>query len=188
MTVLPQMLGRGDGIIVNISSIGGKVAVPHLLPYTASKFAVTGFSQGLHAELRGKGIHVLTVCPGLMRTGSHLNALFSGDAPREYQWFSLLANLPGLSATAQGAARKIVSAIVSGATEISITPQAVLASRVSQVLPELTACLTAATSRLLPNSGANGSAVRRGGEVRDLELKPASKIGMRAAQRYNQVG
>jgi NAD(P)-dependent dehydrogenase (short-subunit alcohol dehydrogenase family) len=188
MTVLPQMLGRGDGIIVNISSIGGKVAVPHLLPYTASKFAVTGFSQGLHAELRGKGIHVLTVCPGLMRTGSHLNALFSGDAPREYQWFSLLANLPGLSATAQGAARKIVSAIVSGATEISITPQAVLASRVAQVFPELTAYLTAATSRLLPNSGANGAAVRRGGEVRDLELKPATRIGSRAAQRYNQVG
>ena len=188
MTVLPQMLGRGNGTIVNISSIGGKVAVPHLLPYTASKFAATGFSQGLHAELRGKGIHVLTVCPGLMRTGSHLNALFSGDAPREYQWFSLLANLPGLSATAKGAARKIVSAIVSGATEISITPQAVVASRVAQVFPELTACLASATSRLLPNSGANGSAVRRGREVRELELKPASKIGSRAAQRYNQVG
>jgi short-subunit dehydrogenase len=188
MAVLPQMLGRGDGTIVNISSIGGKVAVPHLLPYTASKFAVTGFSQGLHAELRGKGIHVLTVCPGLMRTGSHLNALFSGDAPREYQWFSLLANLPGLSSTAQGAARKIVSAIISKSTEVSITPQAVLASRVSQIFPELTACLASAASRLLPNSGADGSAVRRGGEVRSLELKPAAKIGSRAAQRYNQVG
>jgi short-subunit dehydrogenase len=188
MTVLPQMLHRGDGTIVNISSIGGKVAVPHLLPYTASKFAVTGFSQGLHAELRAKGIHVLTVCPGLMRTGSYLNALFSGDAPREYQWFSLLANLPGVSGTAKGAARKIVSAVTSGATEISITPQAVIASRVSQVLPELTACLASATSRFLPKSGPNGSAVRRGGEVRELELKPASKIGSRAAQRYNQVG
>lgn len=188
LTVLPQMLGRRDGTIVNISSLGGKVAVPHLLPYTTSKFAATGFSQGLHAELRAKGIHVLTVCPGLMRTGSHLNVLFSGDAPREYRWFSLLANLPGVSATAQGAAHKIVNAVISRATEISIAPQAVVASRVSQVLPELTACLASATSRLLPNSGVNDSAVRRGGEVRDLELKPASKIGSRAAQRYNQVG
>ncbi len=188
MTVLPQMLARGDGTIVNISSVGGKIALPHLLPYTASKFAVTGFSQGLHAELRQKGIHVLTVCPGLMRTGSHLNALFSGDAPREYRWFSLLANLPGVSASARQAARKIVSAVISRSTEIAITPQAIFACRVSQAMPGLTACLVSATNRLLPRSETTASPVRRGGEVRDLELKPASKIGWRAAQHYNQVG
>ncbi|HEY5254876.1 MAG TPA: SDR family NAD(P)-dependent oxidoreductase [Acidobacteriaceae bacterium] len=188
MAVLPQMLGRGHGMIVNISSVGGKVAVPHLLPYSASKFAVTGFSQGLHAELRAKGIHVLTVCPGLMRTGSHLNALFSGDATREYRWFSLLANLPGISASAQDAAQRIVSAVVSKSTEISITPQATIASRVLQTVPELTACVISVTNRLLPNGGANGSAARRGAEVRDLELAPASKIGWRAAQHYNQIG
>ncbi len=188
MTVLPQMLARGDGTIVNISSVGGKVAVPHLLPYTSSKFAVTGFSQGLHAELRQKGIHVLTVCPGLMRTGSHLNALFSGDAPREYRWFSLLANLPGISASAQQAARKIVSAVISRSAEIAITPQAIFASRASQVMPGLTACLIAGGNRLLPQSGTKDSTVRRGGEVRDLELKPASAIGWKAAQHYNQVG
>ena len=188
MMVLPQMLGRGEGTIVNIASVGGKVAVPHLLPYTASKFAVTGFSQGLHAELRQKGIHVLTVCPGLMRTGSHLNALFSGDAPREYRWFSLLANLPGLSATAQDAARQIVTAVISRSTEIAITPQAIVAARVSQILPELTATLLSASNRFLPGSGPHGSAVRRGADVRELELSPASKIGWRAAQHYNQIG
>lgn len=188
MMVLPQMLSRGAGTIVNISSVGGKVAVPHLLPYSASKFAVTGFSQGLHAELRARGIHVLTVCPGLMRTGSHLNAFFSGDAPREYRWFSLLANLPGISASAQDAARKIVSAVASRSTEISITPQALFGSRVAQALPELTACLISIANRLLPIAGANGSAVRRGADVRDLELAPASKIGWRAAQHYNQIG
>jgi NAD(P)-dependent dehydrogenase (short-subunit alcohol dehydrogenase family) len=187
MLVLPQMLGRGEGTIVNISSVGGKVAVPHLLPYTASKFAVTGFSQGLHAELRAKGIHVLTVCPGLMRTGSHLNALFSGDASREYRWFSLLANLPGVSASAQDAAHRIVSAVISGSTEISITPQAIFASRAAQILPDATAFLLSTTNRFLPHAGAQGSAVRRGGEVRDLELAPAAKIGWRAAQHYNQV-
>ncbi|HTU50495.1 MAG TPA: SDR family NAD(P)-dependent oxidoreductase [Acidobacteriaceae bacterium] len=188
MMVLPQMLSRRDGVIVNISSVGGKVAVPHLLPYTASKFAVTGFSQGLHAELRAKGIHVLTVCPGLMRTGSHLNALFSGDAPREYRWFSLLANLPGVSSSAQDAARTIVSAVISKSTEISITPQATVVSRVSQVLPELTACLSSATNRFLPNPGPDGSPVRRGGEVRELELMPAATVGWSVAQHYNQIG
>jgi short-subunit dehydrogenase len=60
------MLDGQSGTIVNIASIGGKVAVPHMLSYTASKFAVVGFSQGLHLELRSKGVHVLTVCPGLM--------------------------------------------------------------------------------------------------------------------------
>ena len=79
LAVLPQMLERGEGAIVNISSIGGKVAFPHLLPYVASKFAITGWSQGLRAELAGKGIQVTTVCPGIMRTGSHIQALFAGD-------------------------------------------------------------------------------------------------------------
>ena len=55
LAVLPQMLERGKGAIVNISSIGGKIAFPHLLPYVASKFAMTGWSQGLRAELAGKG-------------------------------------------------------------------------------------------------------------------------------------
>ena len=74
--VLPHMLARhraGErraGAIVNIASIGGKFAMPHLLPYVASKFALVGLSEGLHAELRGRGIRVTTVCPGLMRTGS----------------------------------------------------------------------------------------------------------------------
>ena len=185
--VLPQMLERRNGTIVNIASIGGKVAVPHLLPYTASKFAVVGFSQGLDAELRSKGIHVLTVCPGLMRTGSHLNALFSGDAPREYSWFSLLANLPGLSATAQSAARKIVQAILSGETEIAITPQAILISRLSQTVPELTSLIMCLTNLLLPRAVRNGAGAQRGAEVRDLELMPASTIGMSAARRYNQL-
>ena len=55
---------RNRASIVNIGSVGGKVAVPHMLPYTASKFALVGFSEGLHAELRHKGVRVTTVCPG----------------------------------------------------------------------------------------------------------------------------
>ena len=121
LAVIPQMLARGEGNIVNIASIGGKLAVPHLLPYTASKFALAGFSQGLHAELRSKGIRVTTVCPGLMRTGSHIQAQFTGDREREYRWFSLGASLPLVSASAKSAARKILRATLSGATEIAIT-------------------------------------------------------------------
>ncbi|MEO6829001.1 MAG: SDR family NAD(P)-dependent oxidoreductase, partial [Acidobacteriaceae bacterium] len=141
LAALPQMLERQNGSIVNITSIGGKLAVPHMLPYSASKFAALGFSQGLHAELRGKGIRVTTVCPGLMRTGSHTQALFTGDREREYRWFSLSASLPWVSTSARAAARKIVRAAAEGRTEITITPQALLAATFAQALPEWTAML-----------------------------------------------
>ena len=60
------LAGTRRASIVNIASIGGKIAVPHMLPYSAAKFALVGFSEGLHAELRHKGIRVTTVChPGL---------------------------------------------------------------------------------------------------------------------------
>jgi NAD(P)-dependent dehydrogenase (short-subunit alcohol dehydrogenase family) len=75
---LPHMRRQGGGRIVNISSIGGRLAVPHMLPYSASKFALAGLSDGLRAELAHQKIAVTTVIPGLMRTGSPVNALFKG--------------------------------------------------------------------------------------------------------------
>ena len=61
LAVLPQMRARRSGHIVNITSIGGMVSVPHLLPYTCAKFAAVGLSKGLRAELGQEGIHVTTV-------------------------------------------------------------------------------------------------------------------------------
>ena len=66
LEVLPHMRRQGGGHIVNITSIGGKISVPHMLPYSAAKFAAVGFSEGLHAEVAAQGIKVLTVVPGLM--------------------------------------------------------------------------------------------------------------------------
>ncbi len=76
--IVPEMRLWGGGRIVNISSIGGKVAMPHFAPYSASKFALTGFSDAIRAELARDNIQVTTVVPGLMRTGSHVNAKFKG--------------------------------------------------------------------------------------------------------------
>jgi short-subunit dehydrogenase len=188
LAVLPQMLGRRSGTIVNITSIGGKVAVPHLLPYTASKFAAVGLSEGLHAELGDKGVHVLTVCPGLMRTGSHVNALFSGDAEREYRWFSLGASLPGVSTSAQRAARKIVRSVIARDTEIAITPQAIFASRLAPLSPELTGKAMSVMARMLPDASGGTSSPERGINVRGLELEPAKRLGWSAARRYNEIG
>ena len=75
--------------------------MPHLLPYSASKFALVGFSEGLRAELAKDGIRVTTVCPGLMRTGSPPNAAFKGRHREEYAWFALSDALPILSISAE---------------------------------------------------------------------------------------
>ncbi len=121
--------------LINISSIGGKIPVPHMLPYTAAKFAMTGFSEGLYAELKGKGIHVLTVCPGLMRTGGEDHAHFHGNVEAEEAWFKFLAKTPGISTTVEHASSKIFNALTQSRTEITITPQAYLGARYAGLFP-----------------------------------------------------
>ena len=186
LATLPQMIERRGGTIVNIASIGGKIAFPHLLPYSASKFALVGFSEGLHAEVRGKGIHVLTVCPGLMRTGSHLNALFAGDAAAEYQWFSLGATTPVIAASARHAARRIVRGVLHRETELFITPHAAVAGRLGQVAPEVTAFAMSMANKVLPETGTYRP--RRGAEVREREPASVRVFGSGPAQRYNETG
>ena len=152
---MPHMLARGGGAIVNIASIGGKFAVPHLLPYVASKFALVGFSEGLHAELRHKGVCVTTVCPGLMRTGGEEHAHFIGNVDKEKAWFQLSAKTPGLAASVTYAANRIFNAVADGRAEITITPQAWLIARAHGLAPELTQQIAAAINHyILPNPAA----------------------------------
>jgi short-subunit dehydrogenase len=124
--------------IVNIASIGGKLAVPHMLPYSTAKFGLVGFSEGLHAELRHKGIRVTTVCPGLMRTGGEAHAKFVGNVEAEQKWFNFAAKTPIIATTAKHAANRIYAAVASGRAEIAITPQAWLAARFTGLCPETT--------------------------------------------------
>ena len=111
---LPGMRRRGEGRIANIASIGGKISVPHLVPYSASKFALVGLSEGLRAELAKDGIAVITICPGLMRTGSPRHAIFKGRHRAEYAWFSISDALPLVSMDADRAARQILDSIRRG--------------------------------------------------------------------------
>ena len=140
--------GAGLGRIVNITSIGGKIAVPHLLPYTCAKFAAVGFSEGLRAELADTGINVTTVVPGLMRTGSHLHAEFGGEQGAEYRWFALNASAPTRSRLAPTARRDSLCGRSSGAR-----PNALIRSQWSLVLagfsPATTNALTL-VDRFLP--------------------------------------
>jgi len=145
--------GSRRASIVNIASIGGKLAVPHMLPYSAAKFALVGFSEGLHAELRHKGIRITTVCPGLMRTGGEAHAQFVGDVEFERRWFDFAANLPLVSVSARHAANKIYSAVTQGRAEITISPQAWLAARIAGLAPETTQLANALTNQyILPKA------------------------------------
>jgi short-subunit dehydrogenase len=149
---------------VNVSSIGGKISVPHLLPYSASKFALTGFSEGLRAELRGDGVVVTTVCPGLMRTGSPYNATFKGKHRQEFAWFSISDSLPFVTISAERAARQIIEACRRGDAEIVLTIPARLAAIFHGVFPGLTADLMGLLNLLLPEPGGIGTARAKGAE------------------------
>lgn len=101
---LPHLRKAPNARIVNITSIGGAIAVPHLLPYTCGKFAATGFSEGLQAELARSSVRVTTVLPWLMRTGSAQHALVKGDKSAEATLFTLAGSLPLLTLSAERAA------------------------------------------------------------------------------------
>lgn len=149
--VLPHFRSRGRGDIVNITSVGGRVSVPHLLPYSCAKFAFVGFSTGLSAEAKRDGIHVLTVVPGLMRTGSYLNAHFEGKTDLEFGWFGAFGNIPGVSVSAGHAARSIRRALQARRYTCTISLPAKVLIASENVFPEMTRTLMELTAtHLLP--------------------------------------
>ena len=154
---LPALAASDCPRIVNIVSVGGLVSVPHLLPYSTSKFALLGYSLGLHAEMALKGIAVTTVCPGLMRTGSPRNARFKGRNQAEYAWFSLMATLPLTAVGAARAARRIVSATVRRERLVVLTLQARLIATAQHLFPSLTLRALALVSALLPLTNGIGT-------------------------------
>lgn len=186
--VLPEMRRRHSGRIVNIASIGGKLAVPHLLPYSASKFALVGLSEGLRAELARDGVVVTTVCPGLMRTGSPRNATFKGQHRAEHAWFSISDALPIVSMDATRAARQILRACRRGDAEAVLSLPAKVATVVHALAPGLTADVLGLVNRLLPGPGGIGTGRAQGAES-ESPLSPSvlTALGDRAAVRNNEV-
>ena len=184
LAVLPKMLQREHGRIVNITSIGGKMAVPHLLPYTCSKFAAVGFSLGLRSEVAQRGIKVTTVVPGLMRTGSFLNADFKGDQESEYSWFSDSSSLPGLSISAEKAAREIVDGTAAGTAEVVLGAPAKLAANLSSTFPGITSDILGFINRALPES--RDRSKKKGRDSRTpISESPLTRFGREAADEYN---
>jgi len=183
--VRDDMRRRGGGRIANIASIGGVLSVPHLLPYSASKFALVGLSQGMHAELARDQIVVSTIVPGLMRTGSPMNATFKGDAKREYAWFKVSDSLPLLSMSAQRAAEQIVAALEDGKPYVVLGLSAKLAALAAGLFPGLMTRAMALVTSLMPQSADPRSRFGREAET-SLTSSFLTAATRRAALRNNE--
>ena len=186
--IVPEMRTWGGGRIVNISSIGGKLAVPHLAPYSASKFALTGLSDALRAELARDNIHVITVAPGMMRTGSHVNARFKGKHDAEFAWFAASAGAPLISMSAERAARKILAACRRGQPSLTLTFAARTAILGNALFPNVTGYMMKLINGLLPGAGkdeANQS--RAGSQLRRLAPEWLTRLADRATIRNNEA-
>ncbi|WP_242392681.1 SDR family NAD(P)-dependent oxidoreductase [Anaeromyxobacter oryzisoli] len=187
--VLPGMRARRRGTIVNVTSIGADIAVPHLAPYDAAKFAMRGWSEALGAESAKHGVTVITVVPGLMRTGSFGHALVKGKRYAEATMFSLLASLPLVTVSAERAARRIVLAVERGDRFVVIGSPAKLARLVHALAPGAVIRLLGAVNRLLPGPTAEaGEGMALPAELyrRGVARSILTALGERAARRYNE--
>ena len=186
--VLDYMKRRRSGRIVNITSIGGKVAFPHLLPYTASKFAFVGYSEGLRAELAKHRVYVTTVCPGLIRTGSPRNAEFTGQPEKEYAWFTISDSLPLASIGARAAARRIVDACIYGDPEVHLGWTAKIGAIAQGCAPGWMAEMLAMVDRMLPEALPGRPQRQKGVESEStLTVNVATKLTREAEVDNNQL-
>ena len=186
LAVLPAMRRQGGGTIANVTSIGGKVAVPHLGSYTPAKFAAVGLSQALRVELSPEGIRVVTVVPWLLRTGSYRAAEFKGRRRLEYGLFAPLASAPLLTVGGRRAAARIVKAIRRGEAEVAVGAPAWLLSRANGLAPATTARAMTLAARVLPDGSAPQPVPGR--EIESpVDETPLVTFGERAARDLNQA-
>jgi NAD(P)-dependent dehydrogenase (short-subunit alcohol dehydrogenase family) len=185
--LIPHFAERGGGRIVNITSIGGRIALPHLLPYTASKFAAIGLSEGMHAELKKYNILVTTVIPNLMRTGSPLNADIKGDHRKEYAWFKHADSNPLLSQDPDTSAKRIIQALEYGESEVTLTLTGKLAGFIQGLAPQWVDFMMALANKFLPQAVTGYNDTLKGWQAEStLSQGPLSRLSDNAAAQNNQ--
>jgi short-subunit dehydrogenase len=203
LSVLPHMVERKQGKILNITSVGGVIPVPHLLAYSTAKFGAVGFSTTAALSLRRAGVSVTTAIPGLMRTGSFLHAKFKGEHRAEMSWFSLLSTLPGITLSAERAAKLMIRACDRGQAFAVIGWPAKLARLGFALFPNLMIHLMSGMERLLPHLRGRSAAIadampglrlstssetKEGATIQtESGVRPQTELGNRAARRWNEV-
>jgi NAD(P)-dependent dehydrogenase (short-subunit alcohol dehydrogenase family) len=167
MAVLPLMRRRRFGRIANITSVGGKVPLPHQSAYVAAKYAATGWSETLAIELAKEGVFVSTITPPPLRNGAPLHVHFNGQAEREFGWFTwgLTSRLTAISA--DRTARVVVDALAHADAERSVSFMSWALSRAHGLAPNVLARCLSWVDRRLPAAAAPGvtSRMRLGSDV-----------------------
>jgi NAD(P)-dependent dehydrogenase (short-subunit alcohol dehydrogenase family) len=152
-----------------------------------------GLAEGLRTELAREGITVTNIAPGLMRTGSYLNAYYSGDdagRAAQYKVFAPLSSLPLLTGGAAASARAYVRAIRRGDAEVIYPPIYSLVARLHGVAPATTVRVMDLANRLVVDSG-EGRETERGMEIdariRSRPWRWLTTLGRRAAREFHEI-
>jgi NAD(P)-dependent dehydrogenase (short-subunit alcohol dehydrogenase family) len=186
LAVIPHFKRQSGGRIVNVTSIGGKIAIPHLLPYTVSKFALVGLSEGMHAELKKHKIKVTTVVPNLMRTGSPRNITVKGKHKLEYAWFKITDSSPLLSQSTESAAAQIMNAIEYGKAEVVLSGMGKAATFIQAVAPGFVTSFMTFLNRLLPNARKDSTESKTGYESESFVSRNLARGTNVAALKNNE--
>jgi|ERR1022692_1031624 short-subunit dehydrogenase len=126
--VIPVMRQQGGGTIINVSSVAGHIPVPFHAAYSATKFAMNAIGKAAGVELKKDGIHVLTVCPGRVRTPFSENAVRGNDVKR-------VGSARGISA--ERVAEATLRGYVKQKREVVVPGSMHIAVKVYQLFPQL---------------------------------------------------
>ena len=185
--VLPDLQRRGGGRILNVASVAGKAAIPHMAAYSASKSALVGLGEALRPELIDHNVYLTTVCPGTIRTGSAWHATFKGRAESEFAWFTKGDMAPVQSIGTGRMAGKIIDALEHGDAELIAPWNAKLLSAFHGLAPGVSQEVMALLNRLLPDP-VPGDSTATTGKQADVGQLPAWTAEMQeeAAAKFNE--
>ncbi|NJO41917.1 MAG: SDR family NAD(P)-dependent oxidoreductase [Cyanobacteria bacterium CRU_2_1] len=131
-----RMVARREGKIVNVSSLMGKLAAPTMATYSATKFAILGFTQALRGELAAHNVQVMTLLPSLTET----------DMVRDFQWFRWVMPM-----TPEHVAQTLVEGLRRESPEVLVGWQSHLAVWCNRILPWLTEKMLVMAAPLAPD-------------------------------------
>lgn len=146
---LPLLRGGKNPWIINISSAAGKLTVPYLVAYGASKAALARYSEGLMMQLAGEGIQVLTVYPSFIHTGVWDHAPVKDSKIPLRRAYNAISAIPFIAMSTPGAARRIIGAQSRGELKIVIPLSAEIFVRLVYLMPKLSARLAQGVARRL---------------------------------------
>lgn len=128
--VIPLMKQEGSGTIINISSVVGYIALPYQGAYSATKFALNAMGHAARVELRGSGVHVMTVCPGYIPTHFQENIVLGKDAMK-------FGGARKADATAEDVARAVLNGYLKGKRDVIVPAKHRFNVKVYQLVPRL---------------------------------------------------